>query len=188
MFCFLNVEGSSVGIQAPRQGGYEALVVLGGGLGEIGLSRIKKAIEIVGKGLAKCLVLVGSDKEVEFMKEIVERSGVEVEIYFDGNSKNTVDNAYYAKKILKSISAKKIGLVTSAFHMERALAIFKVVLGDDYEITPIPAHDNSDPETLKREELLKLFIPLLNLFEKGDEKGIKRASDLLHELLKSMGL
>jgi uncharacterized SAM-binding protein YcdF (DUF218 family) len=163
---------------APR---FDAVVVLGGGLSSITVGRVMKGIEIVKSGICGKLILVGSDEEVEFMvKKAVEQGVDESMLLYEGGSKNTVDNAYYAKKILKRINARKIILVTSEFHMERALAIFEWVLGESYEIIPAPVQDTPSREAIEREEILKIFIPFLKkLFRKGDDENIKKWTDKL---------
>jgi len=163
---------------------YDAIVVLGGGTGDAAVLRISVGCKFIRDGKAKYLVIVGSKDEVEFMLTKIKELGCwGKQIYYDVNSRNTIDNAYYAKKILKIIEARRIGLVTSEFHMERALTIFEWALGDDYIVEPIPVHDNPSKEVLEREELLKtLIIPLIKEFRKGDDEELKKLSDILEEI------
>ena len=48
-------------------------------------------------------------------------------ILIEGRSRNTYENALETKQILKDKQIDKILLVTSAFHMPRALATFRTV-------------------------------------------------------------
>lgn len=167
---------------------YDAVVVLGAGVNDIGVGRIKKGIEIMKKGLAKVLVFVGGSDDGALVTQLAKAYGLnDSQMYIDINSKNTIDNAYYARKILEKLNAKKIALVTSKFHMERSIAIFEWVLGDEFLIEPIPVEDNPGREALEKEELLKKLIPIMkSFFEKGDAEGIKNAVDLLYNILKNV--
>lgn len=166
----------------------DAVVVLGGGLGASSIARLTKGIEVLEETSCEKLILVGSDEEVDFMKrKAIERGVREEYLLCLGGSKNTIDNAYYAKKALKALGIKRIALVTSDFHMERALAIFEWVLGEGYEVVPVAASDNPSRDVLEREEFLKALIPFMRkLFKKGDDEEIKRASDGLHKLLEKL--
>jgi uncharacterized SAM-binding protein YcdF (DUF218 family) len=166
---------------------FDATIVLGGGLDAITIARVTKGVEILKSYLCRKLVLVGSDEEVEFMRRKASELGVdESALLCQGGSRNTIDNAYYAKRVLKRLGARRVALVTSEFHMERALAIFEWVLGEGYEITPVPTKDSPSEEVLEREEVFKALIPFLKLFKKGDEENIKRWADEFHGLLRAL--
>lgn len=164
---------------------YDAAVVLGAGTGDIGVGRIRKGIEVVKSGLAKFLVFVGDHDDGALAMNMARASGLsDSQVYIDVNSKNTVDNAYFAKKILKKLEAKRVVLITSGFHMARALATFEWVLGDDFSIDPLPVDDTPSEEAIRKEEFLKKLIPIMKtLFDKGDAEGIKRITDALYETL-----
>lgn len=174
----------SKGMQAEHQ--YDAVVVLGAGVSEMCIRRLELGLELLEKGLAKVLIFVGgSEEEGRLARAMAESHGIELSIvYTDTNSKNTVDNAYYAKAILKKLKARRVALVTSKFHMQRALAIFDWVLGDGYQLEPFPVEDIPDGSLVYREEILKMFIPIMKaLFAKGDDEGIKKAADLLDPII-----
>lgn len=162
---------------------YDAAVVLGAGVSDIGVGRIRKGIEVIKSGLARFLVFVGDHDDSALAISMARASGLSSsQVYVDTNSKNTVDNAYFAKKILKKLEARRILLITSRFHMERALATFEWVLGDDFLIDPLPVDDAPSEEAVREEEFLKRLIPAMKaLFVKGDAEGIKRAVDWLYE-------
>ncbi|MDJ0682408.1 MAG: YdcF family protein [Xenococcaceae cyanobacterium MO_167.B52] len=132
----------------------DAIVVLGGStravspprivadLNEHG-DRIFYAAKLYKEEKAPLIILSGgriqwfgqTNSEAEDMAEILELIGIPPEaIIKEGNSLNTHDNATYTKKILEEKNINSILLVTSAFHMPRAMAIFRR-LG----IEPIPA-------------------------------------------------
>ncbi|MEM4546669.1 MAG: YdcF family protein [Zestosphaera sp.] len=167
---------------------YDAVIVLGAGINDISVGRIKKGIEVVKSGLARILVFVGGSDDGALAASLSRTHGLnDSQIYIDTNSRNTVDNAYYAKKILERLNMKKVALVTSKFHMERSLAIFEWVLGDEFLIVPVPVEDEPDREVVEKEECLKKLIPLMkSFFAKGDAEGIKKAIDSLYVILRSL--
>lgn len=64
--------------------------------------------------------------ESETAKKILVELGVnEQDIYTEEYSKDTYENAFYAKKICDKYSFKKPVLVTDAYHLKRAVYIFK---------------------------------------------------------------
>jgi uncharacterized SAM-binding protein YcdF (DUF218 family) len=157
---------------------YDAVIVLGGGVDDgkaskITISRLNMAVKAILSGLSQNLILTGSKEEIEAMYEEAIKLGVKRESIFVCNpSKTTIGNAYYAKIKLMELGFRKVILVTSSFHMERALAIFRHMLGGDYEIMEYPSYEEVDEEILKKEENLKVLIPLLNLFKEGDHETI----------------
>ena len=72
--------------------------------------------------------------EAEIAARIAENLGVPRErIIVEEESRNTYENALYTLKILKERNIKNFLLVTSGFHMYRAMAVFR-----KNGITPIP--------------------------------------------------
>lgn len=68
------------------------------------------------------------------LKEVAIFSGVSAkDIYLDTEARNTYENAKYSKVILDSLKAKRILLVTSAFHMRRAQGCF-VKQGVEFDV------------------------------------------------------
>jgi uncharacterized SAM-binding protein YcdF (DUF218 family) len=161
---------------------YDAVIVLGGGVDNgkasaITLHRLKTAISVILSGLSQNLILTGSREEIEAMYQEATKLGIRLESIFKCNpSKTTIGNAYYAKIKLIELEFKRVVLVTSSFHMERALAIFRRILGECYEVMEYPSHEEVNEEILKREENLKALIPLLNLFKEGDHEAIMSAA------------
>jgi len=157
---------------------YDAVIVLGGGVDNgkasaITLHRLKTAISVILSRLSQNLILTGSREEIEVMYQEATKLGIRHESIFKCNpSKTTIGNAYYAKIKLMELGFGKVVLVTSSFHMERALAIFRRMLGEGYEIMEYPSYEEVSEEILKREEDLKALTPLLNLFKEGDHEAI----------------
>lgn len=73
--------------------------------------------------------------ESEIAKRFLVDLGVpERDIVSEDNSRTTIENAFYTKEILKRMGFKRPVLVTTAYHMKRAILCFKF-----YNIDVIPA-------------------------------------------------
>jgi len=116
----------------------EVIVVLGGGLkpdGSAGIStqeRVNYGAMLFKKGLGTYLVLTGGDRvnsqvEADQMYKIALNRGIPPKkIIKEAQSLNTYENAVYTKKILLKYGINtKIILVTSPYHIRRALSCFK---------------------------------------------------------------
>jgi uncharacterized SAM-binding protein YcdF (DUF218 family) len=79
----------------------------------------------------------GGGTEAQLGKEILMRLGVECErIIIEDRSRNTAENARLSKIIAAPKESEKWLLVTSAFHMPRAMGAFRAV-GFPVEATPV---------------------------------------------------
>ena len=64
--------------------------------------------------------------EAELMKQVLQNEyEIKARIWVEKQSKNTYENALYSSRILSEHQYQNYYLVTSAFHMPRALAVFK---------------------------------------------------------------
>jgi uncharacterized SAM-binding protein YcdF (DUF218 family) len=71
------------------------------------------------------------------MKGILISLGVDEDlIYTDTKSRDTRENALYVKRICGTLGCERVILVTSAFHMRRATAVFRKA---GLKVTPYPA-------------------------------------------------
>ena len=65
-------------------------------------------------------------KEADFVKPLLADLNMNLErIIFEGQSRNTAENASYVKNVIKPNNAQPWILITSAFHMPRAIASFR---------------------------------------------------------------
>ncbi len=134
----------------------DALVVLGGGTrpgtwprpidetSEAG-DRLIYAAYLYQQGVAPRLVLSGGGVPVDgpivkpeavSMAEILEIMGVPPNaLWLETNSRNTYENAVETKKLLEPEGIDQIGLVTSATHMPRSVAIFDK---QGFDVIPLP--------------------------------------------------
>lgn len=130
----------------------EAIVVLGGGLkpgGSLGIStreRVDYGIHLFKVGFGEYLILSGGDKasgrvEAEKMYKLVLNKGIPSQVVLkESGSSNTHENALYTKKILSRYRIEeKIILVTSPYHMRRALLCFKQ---QGVEVLPAPVKNS----------------------------------------------
>ncbi len=126
---------------------YEAGIVLGGitsydrkskeGYFNISSDRFIQTALLYKKGHIKKIIVSGGQngmlKEDDFSESaFIKRNLVDLgvpnqDIFIEEASRNTMENAQYCKVILKQLGLEKkpIVLITSAFHMQRANAIFK---------------------------------------------------------------
>jgi len=115
----------------------KTIVVLGGGLeadGSLGKGtheRLNYAVHLLKLGFGEYLILSGGDKaggkiEAEVMYEVALNEGIPPEVLIkEPYSLNTYENALYTKKILSYDNERKIILVTSPYHMQRATLCFE---------------------------------------------------------------
>jgi uncharacterized SAM-binding protein YcdF (DUF218 family) len=143
----LNAEKSS-------QKSYDTVIILGGymstdnsnnsySFGE-GADRLTEGLVLYKKGLAKKIILSGgSGSLVDDTREsvlaksfLVDNCGVpDSVVLIDSVSRNTYENAVESKKIIKAENLKTAVMITSAWHMRRALGCFKIV-GLNIDIHP----------------------------------------------------
>ena len=159
---------------------YEAGIVLGGMLSydqaydriqfHRGADRLFQAIELYKRGAIKKIFFVGGSGSVEFadskegtyVKRYLAEIGIPAaDIWIESESRNTRENALFAKEFLNknTVGGGKFLLITSAHHMHRALACFRVA-GIDVE--PYSVDRTAGPT--RRFTLDHLFIPDVTAF------------------------
>jgi uncharacterized SAM-binding protein YcdF (DUF218 family) len=76
------------------------------------------------------------DSEAEAMRSVLKELGVPEEaVLTEDESRNTRENAAFTRRVLDERGFKKILLVTSALHMQRAMKTFRSVCA---EVIPAP--------------------------------------------------
>ena len=75
---------------------------------------------------------------------VVEEGIPPARIVLEEQSRSTHENAVYAKDLIRPKPAEKWILVTSAYHMPRAVACFRAV---DWQVIPYPVDFRVDPRT-----------------------------------------
>lgn len=108
--------------------------------------RLLQALDLYSRGYIDTLIISGGSarlmfkerKEASVLKEYLVRLGLPSDrIIADPNSRNTQENAANTLNIIKQPDQQKILLVTSAFHMRRARAVFQK---KGFNIDTYPAH------------------------------------------------
>ena len=103
----------------------DAIVVLTGGRG-----RVEEGVKLYRKDHARWLFLVGVDPSVRktdlYRERIGERRGEGV--FLEKVSRNTLENALQARGFILDKKVASIQLITSRYHMKRAVLIFQNVL------------------------------------------------------------
>jgi uncharacterized SAM-binding protein YcdF (DUF218 family) len=125
-----------------------SLVLLGCRLGELGAlsptaeRRAARAAEAFRAGLSPRILACGGKawsgvRETDALCAFLARSGVpESALEREGWSRSTRQNAHHAAKLLLPRGLVRIGLVTSDWHMTRALRCFQ---GAGFDPVPLPA-------------------------------------------------
>ncbi len=120
----------------------EAIVVLGGRIADIGrqgesldmdaaYDRLHHALALYRGGRAPLIVVSGGAAEgrlpeAEVMSRLLREYGVpETAILREPNSRTTRENGVNTRELLESRGLSRIILVTSAYHMDRALGVFR---------------------------------------------------------------
>ena len=123
-------------LPAPIESEKEALVVITGDR-----NRIRKGLELLHSRPNAWLLISGVSKKTSLAEvaalqaeEMSENKKLWERVIIDTNATSTVENAEETDKVLKSKQARRMVLITSDYHMERALRIFKN--GLNVEIVP----------------------------------------------------
>ena len=135
----------------------DAVIILGGGIAKKGAllgntkERLNFFLRIKKKFISIPIVLSGrcngfmKEKplvtEAEAMKAFLVRKGIDSEhIYLEKQSLDTISNAVFSRQIVDQHQDWKwIALITSDYHMERALWIFSRIFGSSYRFNSFPA-------------------------------------------------
>jgi len=122
----------------------DAIVVLTGGRG-----RLEEGLRLYRENKTRWLFFIGVDPVVrksDLLKgEYGARDGAD--IVLEKVSRNTLENALYARELVAQKEINSIKLITSRYHMKRATLIFRNVLPKDVAIYPHPV----DSKNLKEE-------------------------------------
>jgi uncharacterized SAM-binding protein YcdF (DUF218 family) len=135
----------------------DLVAVLGGGmypcgglrpvaeLREHSYSRFRRGVEVFKASGAGTLIFSGGnpdggcEAEAALMKQMAISLGIPAEtIIAETGSRNTKENAAAVARLLPPGQDRRIGLVTSAVHMPRSVAVFRAHFPDD-TIIPVPA-------------------------------------------------
>ena len=139
------------GYYAPPQAA-DAIVVFAGGVGESGKAgggfqeRVTQAVDLYRAGYAKTLIFssgyVFTLREAEVMKAVAVDNGVPADaILLEEQAANTYQNVTYTKQLLDQHQWRRILLVSSPYHMRRAVGAWRK-LAPAVEVTPTPVPES----------------------------------------------
>lgn len=113
----------------------DAIVVLAGGRG-----RVDEGIRLYREQQGQWLLLIGVDPLVRKSELYRDRPGQRTadRVILENVSRNTLENALYARELIVGKRITSIRLITSRYHMKRATLFFRAVLPRDVAIYPHP--------------------------------------------------
>jgi uncharacterized SAM-binding protein YcdF (DUF218 family) len=155
---------------------YDAVVLLGGAVSPAGslpdeaawndnVERLLTVRALVASGKAKVAIVTGGmlapglPTEAEYLARELIALGVPADaVVLEPKASNTRENATESKKLLERLGARKVLLVTSAFHVPRAVGCFRAVgVEADVRAVDYRLRDASmDPHVAPRGEYLAL--------------------------------
>ena len=121
----------------------DAIVVLSGGRG-----RLDEGVKLFKEGKGEHLFFIGVDPAVKKSDLYPERSGERsgAEVHLEKASRNTLENAIFAREMLLKNNVRSMLLITSRYHMKRSLLIFRSILPKDIAIYPHPVANKNSTE------------------------------------------
>jgi uncharacterized SAM-binding protein YcdF (DUF218 family) len=163
----------------------EAIVLLGGAtrgdthmstLGDLNqqADRLVHAVALYKAGRAPVVLLSGGGQpggraEAEVMRDILLVMGIPEQAFvLERASRNTYDNAVNSARLLQARGLNSVLLVTSAFHMRRAEALFAA---QGLQVIPAP----TDYQRLVIKPVLPRWLPTVD--------DLARSSYAMHELV-----
>lgn len=164
----------------------DVIVILGGGSYNTGVltdDSFKRVLAgfVLHKKLNVPIILSGGSAitnlpESESMKEILTELGIDKKyIFTDVNSRDTFDNAVFTKKICEKYNFKKAILITSAYHMPRAVYTFKKA---GLDVIPYPTDFKMD-----KKYTLYSYFPKMNVLQ-DSTKAIREYIGLAYYYIK----
>ncbi len=134
-------------LQSPPQAA-DAIVVFAGGVGESGRAggglqeRVTAAIDLYRGGYARHIVFssgyVFTLREAEVMRAVAMDNGVPADaIVLEERARNTLENVTLSSQILRDRGWRRVLLVSSPYHMRRAMLTWRTQ-SKDIEAIPVP--------------------------------------------------
>ncbi len=118
----------------------DAVVVLTGGMG-----RVEEGLRLLRKGAAPLLILSGVNRDADLDSIFLNMDLTEDErrsIVLEKGSESTIENAREVRRLAAQKGAGSVILITSIYHMKRAMYIFRSIMPPEVSIT---AHPVSTP-------------------------------------------
>ncbi len=113
--------------------------------------------------------------ESERMKDYLVANGVPAEnISNETESKDTLTNIVYAQPLLQKKEAKKVGILTDKYHINRGVWSAKRVLGNNYQFVALPTEKTGSFMTNVQEWAIK-YAQKIDLSVAGIKSGDQKA-------------
>jgi uncharacterized SAM-binding protein YcdF (DUF218 family) len=161
----------------------DAIVVFAGGVGESGRAgggaqeRLKQAVDLFRAGYAPYLVLssgyVYSFHEADAMRALAIDQGIPASaIALEERATNTYQNVRYVNEILKDHQWRRILLVSSPYHMRRALLVWRKQ-APEVGVVPAPVpqsqfYDHARGATLEQVRgILQEYLAIFGYWRRG---------------------
>jgi uncharacterized SAM-binding protein YcdF (DUF218 family) len=180
----------------------KAIVVLGSGVDMHGrlppqaAARVEKAVSLWKRAKDAHLVMSGRwsfltmavfpKTEAQAMKDQAVKLGVPARaIALEEESRDTLGNAYYVKKVLARHGWKEVTVITSDYHLPRTKYIFPRILGPGYRLryaaapSRLPAAERRQRRR-DEEKVLALTRAWLDPLIPGHDEAVKRLLFTLH--------
>lgn len=135
-------------VESPRTA--DAITVFAGGVGESATAgggyqeRVKQAVDLYDAGYAARLIFssgfVGAFREAEIMRGLAVDLGVPADaIILEERASSTYENVIFVRDIARRADARRVLLVSSPYHMRRALLTWRKQAPDiEVVATPVP--------------------------------------------------
>jgi len=113
----------------------DAIIVLTGGKG-----RVDEGVRLYREGKGRWMFFIGVDPSVQLSDLYSPQSGEPsaAGVILEKSSRNTLENAWYARHLIKDKDVKSVLLITSRYHMKRATILLRNALPKDVTIYPYP--------------------------------------------------
>ena len=155
-------KGLESGLEIPQSPQGDVIILLGGGayhkvpdmtgLGTPSDSALRRVVTVarLQKRLAIPVIVSGGkafgyqDVEAQILRRFLSDLGVPADqIILEQESRDTIENALYTKKICETFGFEEPLLVTSAYHMKRSMMSFRKA---GMAVSPFPAGFRSSPD------------------------------------------
>ena len=146
------------------RGAPDGIVILGGDINRvfdgIKLARKYPSARIVFSGGNGDLIRTDDDTEADYVEALLASLGLEGDrLLFDRKARNTLENAEFSKVIAQPKPGERWLLVTSAYHMPRAIGIFRKA---GFSVEPYPVDSPKKREWAQILTLNSSFLARVN--------------------------
>ena len=166
---------------------YDSMIILShemdvdGKLSEISLSRLKMGFNMYFQKKSKKIITTGWDYRTDsdlFISNVYKTNLMDLgvpskSIFTETNSRDTVGDAFFSKKIVLKYNWFRLLIITSDYHLLRAKIIFEFIYGDKFKLDFIGVKSsNSFSSETKEKNSLDSFNSTFSKIKQADDKEI----------------